>query len=230
MKYAELMQLYEQLESTTRRLEKAYFVSEFLKKTSADDLPHVVLLIQGRIFPAWDEREIGVAGQLVVKAIGVAMGHSREDVCREWKKTGGLGEVAEGFAKKRRQSTLVSGELTSRKVFENLRKLTEMEGSGSIDRKINLIAELLTSAKPKEALYITRTILQDLRIGVGAGAMRDAIAWAYFPKVVGIFSHCASCRKWVPAGIKCVECGHGLKNRFSEEIKSFSASNVLEIK
>jgi len=230
MKYAELMQLYEQLESTTRRLEKAYFVSEFLKKTSADDLPHVVLLIQGRIFPAWDEREIGVAGQLVAKAIGVAMGHSREDVFREWKKTGGLGEVAEGFAKKRRQSTLVSSELTSRKVFENLRKLTEMEGSGSIDRKINLIAELLTSAKPKEALYITRTILQDLRIGVGAGAMRDAIAWAYFPKVVGIFSHCASCSKWVPAGIKCVECGHGLKNRFSEEIKSFSASNVLEIK
>ncbi len=230
MKYAELVGLYEKLGGTTKRLEKTYFVSEFLKKVDIDDLQQIILLLQGRIYPAWDEREIGVASQMMAKAISAATGHSKEAINREWKRTGDLGDVAESLTKKKRQSTLFSGELTVKKVFENIRKLTEMEGAGSVDRKIRLIAELLTSAKPKEALYITRTILQDLRVGVGSGAMRDAIAWAYFPKVVGIFLHCAKCHKYVPASSKCIECRHELKKKFSEEIKGFKAKNVLEIK
>ena len=42
--------------------------------------------------------------------------------------------------------------LTVKKVFSNLRKLAEESGSGSVDRKLQLIAELLTSAKGNEAL------------------------------------------------------------------------------
>jgi DNA ligase-1 len=53
---------------------------------------------------------------------------------------------------------------------------------GSVDKKISLVAELLTSAKPNEAKYIVRTILNDMRIGVGEGSIRDSIVWAFFGK------------------------------------------------
>jgi DNA ligase-1 len=60
-------------------------------------------------------------------------------------------------------------------VFDNLQKLALITGVGSQERKLNLIAELLVSARPKEARYIVRTVLGELRIGVAEGIIRDAI-------------------------------------------------------
>ena len=183
MKYAELAKIYEKLDSTTKRLDKTEYLSEFLKKVHADQIEEIVLLLQGRIFPAWDEREIGVASQLMVKAISIASGADLNAVEKEWKKTGDLGNVAENLIKKKKQHTLAASELTVKKVFINLQKLTEVTGQGSVDRKLQLIAELLTSASGVEARYVTRTVLGVLRVGLGEGTLRDAIVWTYFMKV-----------------------------------------------
>lgn len=180
MKYSSLVELYEQLESTTKRLEKTRVLSLFLRKVPEDDLDSIALLLQGRIFPAHDENTIGVAARLVLKAISVATGIDQAKVEKEWKKTGDLGVTAEHLTTGKKQRTLVSSHLTVRKVFDNLRKLASIEGEGAVDKKMQLIAELLTSAEPKEAKYIIRTVLEDLRVGVGDGTLRDAIVWAFF--------------------------------------------------
>jgi len=182
MKYSELAGVYEQLEKTSKRLEKTEIISELLKRTSAEDLEIITLLIEGRIFPNWDEREIGVASRSIIKAISAASGINALKVEDEWRKTGDLGIAAERLIKTKKQTTLHFQELTVKKVFDNLRKLAELEGLGTVDRKIQLIAELLTSAKPNEARYIVRAALQELRVGVGAGSLRDAICWAFFSK------------------------------------------------
>ena len=180
MQYSKLVEVYEELESTTKRLEHTYTISEFLKNVSVEKLGTTILLLEGRIFPRWDEREIGMASKMMIKAIGVASGESNAGINSEWKKTGDLGTVSYNLIKKKKQSTLGSHELTVRKVLKNLRELATIEGQGSVDKKISLVAELLTSAKPNEAKYIVRTILNDMRIGVGEGSIRDAIVWAFF--------------------------------------------------
>ncbi|MFH1054201.1 MAG: ATP-dependent DNA ligase [Candidatus Woesearchaeota archaeon] len=180
MQYKKIVDLYIQLDSTTKRLEKTYYISEFLKNVSADDIKIVGLLLQGKIYPAWDKSDIGVASRLVLKAISVASGISSEKVEKEWKKTGDLGDCAHNLIGIKKQTTLVSHNLSVDKVFNNLRKLAGLEGQGTVDKKIRLIAELLTSSSPDEARYIIRTILDELRIGVGEGAFRDAIVWAFF--------------------------------------------------
>ncbi|MBU4284562.1 MAG: DNA ligase, partial [Nanoarchaeota archaeon] len=190
MKYINLVEIYQKLDSTTKRLEKTYFISELLRETPLEDLSKITLLLQGKIFPPWDERKIGVASRMVLKAINVSSGLSVREIEDEWKKTGDLGKTAENLIKKKKQVTLFSSDLSVSKVFDNLRKLATLEGLGSVDQKIKLISELLTSAKPIEARYIVRTVLEELRVGVGAGSLRDAIAWAFFPKVVGIFFKC----------------------------------------
>ena len=182
MQYSKLVGIYEELESTTKRLEHTYTISEFLKNVSVEELGTTILLLEGRIFPRWDEREIGMASKMMIKAIGVASGESNAGINSEWKKTGDLGTVSYNLIKKKKQSTLGSHELTVRKVLKNLRELATIEGQGSVDKKISLVAELLTSAKPNEAKYIVRTILNDMRIGVGEGSIRDAIVWAFFGK------------------------------------------------
>ncbi len=228
MKYSELVELYEQLDSTTKRLRKTYFLSEFLRKTPADDVEQVTLLVQGRVFPAYDEREIGVAGQLVIKAISSSAGVSAAAVEKEWAKSGDLGKVAESLIKGKRQSTLAYSDLTVRKVYDNLRKLTELTGQGSVDRKLQLIAELLSSAKGVEARYIIRTILGQLRVGTGAGILRDAIAWAYFPEAVEkVFVSCKSCHNTVPPADECMECGKPLEKAAKDEGEAREEYNII---
>jgi len=67
-------------------------------------------------------------------------------------------------------------------VIENLKNLPELQGKGSVDKKMGAIAELLSSATSIEAKYIVRTLLNDLRIGLGSGTLRDSIVWACFDK------------------------------------------------
>ncbi len=183
MNYISLAEIYEKLESTSKRLEKTFFVSKLLQEAKNEDLREIIFLLQGRLFPEWDERKIGVAERLVIKAIQTASGISSKEIEEEWKKTGDLGLVAQNLIGKKKQVTLFSEDLTVHKVFSNLQKLATLEGAGSVDRKIKLIAELLSSAKPLEAKFVVRTSLEDLRVGIGSGSIRDAICWAYFPDI-----------------------------------------------
>ncbi|MBW3004514.1 ATP-dependent DNA ligase [Candidatus Woesearchaeota archaeon] len=185
MKYLALVGVYEQLERTSKRLEKTFYLSEFLKTVAPEDMDQVMLLAQGRVFPAWDERKIGMAARLLLKAINIASGIDTAEIEKEWKKTGDLGQTAENIIEKKKQATLFVAELTVDKVFANLQKQAMIEGAGTVDKKVKLIAELLTSAKPKEAKYIIRTVLEDLRVGLGAGTVRDAITWAFFGDEIG---------------------------------------------
>nr|QBM01318.1 DNA ligase [uncultured archaeon] len=186
MLYLELAKIYERLEGTSKRLEKTSILSELFRQTKTEDLKETVYLAQGTVFPAYDEREIGISSQLVIKAISVATGISIIDAEKKWKSIGDLGKVAEQLVEKKKQSTLFSKKLTTTKVFENLRRVAEITGKGTVEKKISLISELLTSSSPLEARYIIRTILEELRIGVGEGVLRDAVIWACFSERIGL--------------------------------------------
>ncbi|MBI5392726.1 ATP-dependent DNA ligase [Candidatus Woesearchaeota archaeon] len=183
MKYLSLAEIYQQLESTSKRLQKTLLIAQFLQKVKTEELEVNILLLQGKVYPIWDSRKIGIADRLVLKAINIATGISANDLEKLWKKTGDLGLVAEQTIATKKQATLFSSPLQVKKVFANLQKLATIEGTGAVDSKLKIIAELLTSATPIEAKYIIRTLLEDLRIGVGDGVIRDALAYAYLPKL-----------------------------------------------
>lgn len=189
MHYIELARLYESLEKTTKRLEKTEILSEFFKKiknSQEEQVKELAYLVKGKIFPDWEEAEIGISSQLAIKAIAKATGLSEEHLVKQWRNIGDLGKVAESSVQKKKQSTLYSGKLTTQKVIDNLRKASQLQGHGTVERKLALVAELLTNAEPLEARYIVRTLLEELRIGVADGTIRDAITWACFGKEIGI--------------------------------------------
>lgn len=179
MLYSKLAELYEKLSSTTKRLEKIDYLATFLENLNEKD-SEILYLLEGNIYPNYDERKIGISNQLAIKAISKACGVTSKKVQELWKKLGDIGEVAENLTKIKKQTTLASHILTTKKVVENLRKLPELEGKGTVDKKLSLITELLTSATPKEALYLTRTLIGDLRIGVQESTIKYAILKAFF--------------------------------------------------
>ncbi len=182
MKYIEVAKTYEVLEKTSSKIAKTNILTELIKKTPKEDIEKVVMLIQGQVFPKYSGYELGIALQMMIKAIAKSSGFKIEKVEEMFKKTGDLGLVAEECAKSKKQSVLLKKELEVENVFSNLQKLAYLSGEGSQEKKLNLIAELLSSAKPIEARYIVRTILGDLRIGVAEGIIRDAIAKAFLPE------------------------------------------------
>ncbi len=176
MLYKTLADYYARLEATAKKLEKRDALSELYKR--ADDLYPVVLLSMGIVFPAGAE-ELGIANEMMKRAIAKVYGVSEKELTKKFRETGDLGLTAGFFAKNRKQMTLARKELTVRDIFENLRKLPAIAGAGSQDKKVSLIAELISSATPLEARYLVRTILGEMRIGVAAGIVRDAIAMAF---------------------------------------------------
>lgn len=180
MKYSKLCKIYEDLEKNPSRLKKIEILSEFLKKIKHEKNKEIVYLLRGRVFPDYNTTELGVSSQLIKKAISKSTGANEAEITNLWKKLGDLGQVAEALVQHKKQRTLSNKELTVEKVLENLRKLTEFAGKGTVEKKLSLISELLTSAKPLEARYIARTILGDLRIGTGEPTIRDAIVEACF--------------------------------------------------
>src|SRR3989344_2079664 len=176
MKYSSLVEIYDRLNETSKRLEKIEIISEFLRKVKKDELKGVVYLLEGRIFPEGDKRKIGFSNRLMIKALNVASGDGADKIENLFRKKGDLGLVAEEVFKKRKQATLSARELDSGKVVENIRKLAGLEGKGTVDRKIRLITELLANANGKEAKYVVKTVLENLRIGVSSGIIKEGIA------------------------------------------------------
>jgi len=179
MKYTILSEIYEKLENISGKLEKTHIIAKLLAETPEDLLSKIVLLVDGRVFPLWSDEQLGIANQLVIRAISKSYGISTDNVIKNFKKTGDLGKAAEEFASKRKQFTLGKKDLTTEKVFENMQLIAKQIGDRSQERKLNLISELLVQSNSKEARYIVRTILGELRVGVAEGILRDAIAEAF---------------------------------------------------
>ena len=212
MKYQELVNVYEALGATTKRLEKTDILADFFKRVEEEDLEKITLMALGSVFPSWSEEEQGIGDKLVMKAVGDAVGVSVDVVEDAIRDEGDIGAAAEKLYTKKAQMTFFSQPLTVKFVYNQLRKLATISGSRSTARKISNILELLSSASGKEAKYICRTILEELRIGVGEGIIRDAISQAFdVDKAVAERAHMLTNDLGLVAKVAKLEGEDGLK-------------------
>lgn len=179
MEYAALVEVYERLAGTQSTHEKTAIVAETLAETAHEDLPMTAQLLRGTLFAPWNPAELGVSSSLATRAIERATGVPAEEVEADWRETGDLGSAAARAVERAVQQTLVSETLTVEGVYADLRELAGYEGTGSEDRRVDTVAGLLADADPDEAQYVVRTALGHLRLGVGRGTVRDAIAAAF---------------------------------------------------
>lgn len=181
MDYALLAKLYADVDATRKRLEKTHLIAQFLRSCPEEELERVVLLLQARAFPTHEKETLGIASKVMIKTLASVLGQSEKFIEEQWVGSGDLGLVAKAHAGKRTQQLLFREPLTVKKVFDTLRKLAGTEGTGSTDTKAKLLSEIFSQADETELVYLVRTVLEDLRVGIAEGTLRDAIAWAYFP-------------------------------------------------
>mgnify|MGYP001605860806 CR=1 FL=1 len=180
MEYLCFVELYENLAATSKRLEKTALISYFLRDLYKEGKSEWIYLLRGKVVPDYDSRELGISTQLIIKTLNSAFGIPYHQVVTDFNSKGDLGLLAEHYAEQRTQRTLFSKTLQVKNVFDNLYQLLNIVGKGTVDKKIALVSELLTSASGKEAKYIVRTVLSDLRVGVADAVLIDALAQAFF--------------------------------------------------
>lgn len=179
MEYRRLVEIYDRLNATSSTLEKTDILADAFVD-AGELLPEFTQLARGRLFASWESDDLGVSSSLTAQAITNATGINSDQIESWWRETGDLGDAAANAIENRTQTTLVSDTLEIQTVYTTLRGLAEYEGSGSQKRRIDDIANLLADAQSDEARYIVRTIIGAMRLGVGEGTIRDAIATAFF--------------------------------------------------
>ncbi|MCC7574843.1 ATP-dependent DNA ligase [Candidatus Woesearchaeota archaeon] len=179
MKFVLLASAYESLGAESKRLKKTKIICDLLRNADSEDLGRLILLLQGKVFNTAEKQDLGIASKIVIKAMSSVFGSSTDNIENLWRNKGDLGVVAQDLASKKKQNVLFKEELFVEEVFSSFRKLASLEGTGSVDNKIKIISRLLSLAEPLEAKFVVRIALQDLRVGVAEGTLRDAIAWAF---------------------------------------------------
>ncbi|MBC7114882.1 MAG: ATP-dependent DNA ligase [Archaeoglobi archaeon] len=180
--FKEFCKLCERVESITSTLEITDVVADFLRKLDEEDLKSVPLLLMGSIFPEWDERDLGVGPSTIFEAVSSVASISKEQLENLIREHGDAGIAVEEALKRKPKSFLIveeEEELLLKDVYRILVEISEISGNRSVDRKLNRLKYLYSTLSPFEARYLTRILLKELRIGVGEGIMRDAIARAF---------------------------------------------------
>jgi len=176
MQFARVVDVYEKIEATTKRLEMTELLVGLLRDTPRDDLDKVVYLTRGRIHPDYAGIELGLAEKMVMRVLAHATGLDDARITGLWKEKGDLGLVAQEAISARRQKPLESTPLTVSKVYQHLDAIARESGEGSQERKVRLLSELLGNATPREAKYIVRMVIGQMRLGVADMTIVDALA------------------------------------------------------
>jgi DNA ligase-1 len=187
MEFAAFADRAAELEAEPADLETIGLVAALLRE-AGDDLAVVSRFVQGRVFPAHDATKLDVGPSLCYEALAKAAGPNltADDVEDRLAEVGEIGAVAEELDLGGQQGLASFGAdgggtdgLSVAEVDAELRNLAAAEGSGSTDTKLDTLFGLFNRAEPLEARFLARLVLGEMRIGVGEGTVRDAVAEAF---------------------------------------------------
>jgi DNA ligase-1 len=174
--FASFAEALDKAESTASRVETAAILAEALKPLSGDDLAFAVHFLLGQLGPAYEAPPVGIGDKTAVKALALLSGAEEAAVALRMREVGDLGLLAAQAISASKQRTFSEGPLEFGHVRKQLVAISTASGKGSGERKLKLLLELLSSANPVEAKYIMRFLVGRMRIGIGEGAILEALA------------------------------------------------------
>jgi DNA ligase N terminus. len=176
VKFKVLVETYEKIENTTKRLEMTSYLVDLLRKTPYSIIDKVVYLLRGKIYPDFVEIELGMAEKLAIKAISIASGFRESEIEKEIRKEGDIGKATEELMKKKKQTSFFKDELIVERVYDRFERIAKAQGKDSRDLKIKYLLELLQDGEPLEAKYVIRTVVGKLRLGIADMTIIDALS------------------------------------------------------
>ena len=179
MLFKEFALICDRLEGISGRLEMIDVVAGMLPSLDDTELPLFVRFVMGRIFPDWSPLKLGIGPNLLYEAIASVAGVKKEAVVDAVNRTGDPGKATEELLAVKTQMSFFTESFTLSDVYHEFEQMAQEEGKRSQRGKIGSVRKLLANAEPREGRYLARLLMGELRIGIGEGNVRDAIAKAF---------------------------------------------------
>lgn len=179
MQFLEFARICERLEGIPGRLDMIEEVAAVLPRLGDDELPVFVRFVMGRVFPDWSTNKLGVGPNLLYDAVAYVVGTKRETVREAINATGDAGLAVEDLLARKEQTSFFVQELDLVDVYREFGRMAAAGGQRSQREKLRVAQGLFGNARPLEGRYLTRLMLEELRIGMGEGNVRDAVARAF---------------------------------------------------
>ena len=180
MLFDTLVETYNKLESTTKRLEMTDLLTDLFKIADSENIDKIIYMTQGKIHPDWKgEPEIGMAEKMVKETLIRITGLKKAKVESLVQSLGDIGLAAEEAMAKKTQSGFFSRQLSVVDIYNGLDNIARRSGTGSSKQKMDLLGSLLTDSSPLGARYLSRMVEGKLRMGIGDMTILDALAQAF---------------------------------------------------
>src|SRR6266849_8883680 len=95
MQYSKLVEIFEKIGATSKRLEITSLLVLLLKETPPSVIDKVVYLTQGKLYADYLGVELGVAEKLLIRAVALVTGENEAHVSSTYKRTGDVGTTVE---------------------------------------------------------------------------------------------------------------------------------------
>lgn len=181
--FLQFAKLCQQIEAVSGSLEKTAMLASFLTELDEEELGIIPTFVMGSPFPASSPMLLGVGPSTLYEALSKATGCSLAKINERLRKTGDVGAVAAETVGKRLQPTFATfmghNQLSISDVHKRFLDIARASGKKSQGAKMKNLQYIFSESSSIEAQYIARMALEDMRIGVGEGVVRDAVAKAF---------------------------------------------------
>ena len=179
MQFVEFANICKKIEETPGRLETADILAVEFPDLTEEELPVFVRFMRGKLFPDWSSEKLGFGPSLLYDALAYVIGKKRSDVVSAINSSGDVGKVVEKLLEKREQTMFFSEELTLLDVYDRFLLMAKSSGRRSQQERLRSSQYLMSNATPLEGRYLARLMLEEMRIGVGEGVVKDALSKAF---------------------------------------------------
>ena len=172
MKFKKLADYFSRLEKTQSRLEMTAILAGLFKEAEPEELKLICYLSQGRLAPQYVGAEFNLASKMMIRVLARAYQQDEAKIRQKYRQLGDLGDTTAFFDQKEK-----AGPLSIKQVYDRLSLIARESGTGSVERKIQKMAQLLDELDGQSAKYVVRIPLAKLRLGFSDLTILDALSW-----------------------------------------------------
>jgi DNA ligase-1 len=166
--------------ATASKLEKIALVSEYLRELDDADLAPAARFFSGNPFPQAQRRSLALGGRTIAAAATAAWQIDPAQLTQAYRATGDLGAALGPFVRPGSDLGLFREVLTPSRLAALFGEIADAAGKSAQKRRRILCEQILSSCTdPLEATYVIKVMTGELRIGLRAGLIVDAIAAAF---------------------------------------------------
>ena len=166
---------FEELEKISSRNDMSVIISELFLGIDTEEMQILSYMLQGRVAPLFVVSEFNLSEKSIFKLLGNILSSKGAKYDLEGRRIK-LGDVGEVVKEVTEQLGYESKGLSLSEVYEYMWEIIQSSGTGSAEKKANIVGELFKKMSPIESKYLARIICGELRLGINAKSVLDAFS------------------------------------------------------